>query len=161
MPSFFCLLIDFSNKQPTHLFTKKLNPEQKDSIPFVRFGNVSTKFTKSSFKLEESSVISNVLKVVNHGELAIDFVVDLTFPTKWTRIDDINKVYKVQPKDTMIVPIIISPSKKISGNTEIVINAFVINKDGQQIGNNFHAHYRKESGMGNRIRKQYHILFQK
>ena len=136
-PHFYaCLLIFLISNQLT-FSQKKPNPEQKDSIPFVRFGDISTKFTKSSFKLEESSIISNVLKVVNHGELAIDFVVDLTFPNKWTRIDDIDKVYRVQPKDTMIVPIIISPSKKISGNTEIVINAFVINKDGQQIGNNF------------------------
>ena len=133
---FACLVILLISNQPA-FSQNKPNLQQKDSIPFVRFGNISTKFTKSSFKLEEASIISNVLKVVNHGELAIDFIVDLIFPNKWTRIDDINKVYKVQPKDTMIVPIIISPSKKISGNTEIVINACVINKDGQQIGNNF------------------------
>ena len=119
-------------------YSQNTNNEQpKDTVPFIRFGNISTKFTRPSFELKKGRIVSNVLKVVNHGQSDIRFTVDALFPGGWTRIDDANKQYTVQPKDTTIVPIIISPTKLINGDTEIVINTFVINQNGQQIGNNF------------------------
>jgi hypothetical protein len=113
------------------------NTQTKDTIPFVRFGNISTKFTKPTFELKKGSIVSNVLKVVNHDDRVTNFTVDALFPGGWTRIDDATKLYQLRPKDTAIVPIIISPAKLVNGDTEIVINAFVINQDGQQIGNSF------------------------
>lgn len=113
------------------------NEQAQDTVPFIRFGNISTKFTKSSFELTSGSIVSNVLKVVNHDQRTIRFTVDALFPGGWTRIDDANKLYVVQARDTAIVPIIISPTKIINGDTEIIINAFVIDNTGQQIGNNF------------------------
>tara|TARA_R110002073_G_scaffold128999_6_gene275291 strand:+ start:57726 stop:60695 length:2970 start_codon:yes stop_codon:yes gene_type:complete len=113
------------------------NTQEQDTISFIRFGNISTKFNKSSFELKKGRIISNVLKVVNHDNRVTNFTVDALFPGGWTRIDDASKVYSVRPRDTIIVPIIISPTKLINGNTEIVINAFIISTDGQQIGNNF------------------------
>ena len=113
------------------------NTKPKDTVPFVRFGNISTKFVKPSFELKKGEIVSNVLKVVNHDQRVVNFKVDALFPGGWTRIDDASKLYQVRPRDTVIVPIIISPSKLINGDTEIVINAFVINQDGRQIGNSF------------------------
>ncbi len=113
------------------------NTQAKDTVPFIRFGNISTKFTRPSFELKKGSIVSNVLKVVNHDQRVVNFTVDALFPAGWTRIDDANKLYTVRPKDTIIVPIIISPAKLINGDTEIVINTFIIDQDGQQIGNNF------------------------
>jgi len=113
------------------------NNQANDTVSFIRFGNISTKFIKSSFQLNKGDIVSNVLKVVNHDQRVISFTVDALFPAGWNRIDDANKQYLVRPRDTAIVPIIISPSKIINGDTEIVINTFVINQDGQQIGNNF------------------------
>jgi len=113
------------------------NTQVQDTISFIRFGNISTKFNKSSFELKKGHIVSNVLKVVNHDNRVTNFTVDALFPGGWTRIDDASKVYSVRPRDTIIVPIIISPTKLINGNTEIVINAFIISTDGQQIGNNF------------------------
>jgi len=111
--------------------------QPKDTIPFIRFGNISTKFTRPSFELKKGRIVSNVLKVVNHDQRVINFTVDALFPGGWTRIDDANKLYQARPKDTVIVPIIISPTKLVNGDTEIVINAFIIDQNGQQIGNNF------------------------
>lgn len=113
------------------------NTQIQDTISFIRFGNISTKFNKSTFELKKGRIVSNVLKVVNHDNRVTNFTVDALFPGGWTRIDDASKVYSVRPRDTIIVPIIISPTKLINGNTEIVINAFIISTDGQQIGNNF------------------------
>ena len=108
-----------------------------DTVPFIRFGNISTKFTKSSFELKKGNIVSNVLKVVNHDRRVINFTVDALFPGGWTRIDNKDKLYTVSSNDTVYVPIIIAPTKLVNGSTEIIINVFIIAKDGQQIGNNF------------------------
>ena len=119
-------------------YSQNTNNEQpKDTVPFIRFGNISTKFTRPSFELKKGRIVSNVLKVVNHSQRDIKFTVDALFPGGWTRIDDANKLYTAQPRDTAIVPILISPTKLINGDTEIIINTFIISEDGQQIGNNF------------------------
>lgn len=119
------------------LFSFAQNTDQnQDTIPFLKFGTISTKFTKSSFELKKGSIVSNVLKVVNNDRKTINFQVDLLFPGGWSRIDDPNKIYSVKPKDTVIVPIIISPTKLINGNTEIAISAFILDINGRQLGNN-------------------------
>lgn len=74
---------------------------------------------------------------MNHDDRPVRFTIDALFPGGWTRIDDADKIYTAQPKDTTIVPIIISPTKLVNGDTEIVINTFIIDQDGRQIGNNF------------------------
>jgi hypothetical protein len=121
-----------------HSYSQNTTDSQpKDTVPFVRFGNISTKFTRPTFELKKGRIVSNVLKVVNHGQRPVRFTVDALFPGGWTRIDDANKLYIAQPRDTAIVPIIISPTKLVNGDTEIIINTFVIDQNGQQIGNNF------------------------
>ncbi|MBL4605098.1 MAG: hypothetical protein JKY02_05405 [Flavobacteriaceae bacterium] len=116
----------------------KKTPVAKDTIPFIRFGDISTKFSKGTFELKKGEIISNVLKVVNHDIKPVQFTVDALFPGGWTRIDDPTKIYSAKAKDTTYVPIIISPTKLVNGNTEIIIDTFVISTvDGQQIGNNF------------------------
>ena len=112
------------------------NDQAKDTLPFLRFGNISTKFLKPSFELKKGEIVSNVMKIINHDKHIINFTVDVLLPKGWTRIDDANKLYQVRLKDTVIVPIIISPSKLVNGDTEIIINAFLTNQEGQQIANN-------------------------
>lgn len=108
-----------------------------DTIPFTRFSQVSVKFTKPTLELKKGIIISNVLKVVNNNTKEISFTVDALFPAGWSRIDDESRKYLVKPKDTAIVPIIISPTKLVNGNTEIIINTFVINSENQQIANSY------------------------
>ena len=126
-------------------YSQSTSVEQNiDTTQFIRFGKISTKFNKQSFELQKGSIVSNVLKVINHDEKVVSFTVDALFPAGWTRIDDVNKLYQVRPRDTVIVPIIISPTKLINGDTETVINAFVIDRNGLQIGNNFFTLTRKK-----------------
>ena len=98
---------------------------------------MSTKFSKPIEELKKGQVISNVLKVINHDEKAISFKIDVLFPANWTSIGDATRLYTANPKDTIIVPIIILPTKLVNGNTEVLINVFLVDEDGRQIGNNF------------------------
>jgi len=108
-----------------------------DTIPFIRYGQVSTKFSKPTEELKKGQIISNVLKIINHADIPLNFSVDAIFPGGWKRIGSKNQIHTAKPKDTVFVPIIILPTKLVNGNTEIIINTFIISKDGQQIGNNF------------------------
>ena len=108
-----------------------------DTIPFIRYGQVSTKFSKPTEELKKGQIISNVLKVINHADIPLNFSVDAIFPGGWKRIGSKNKIHIAKPKDTVFVPIIILPTKLVNGNTEIIVNTFIIDEDGQQIGNNF------------------------
>ena len=108
-----------------------------DTIPFLRYGEVSTKFSKPTEELKKGQIISNVLKIINHADIPLNFSVDAIFPGGWKRIDSKNKIHTAKPKDTVFVPIIILPTKLVNGNTEIIVNTFIIDEDGQQIGNNF------------------------
>ena len=108
-----------------------------DTIPFIRYGQVSTKFSKPTEELKKGQIISNVLKIINHADIPLNFSVDAIFPGGWKRIGSKNQIHTAKPKDTVFVPIIILPTKLINGNTEIIVNTFIIDEDGQQIGNNF------------------------
>ena len=108
-----------------------------DTIPFIRYGQVSTKFSKPTEELKKGQIISNVLKIINHADIPLNFSVDAIFPGGWKRIGSKNKIHIAKPKDTVFVPIIILPTKLVNGNTEIIVNTFIIDEDGQQIGNNF------------------------
>ena len=108
-----------------------------DTIPFIRYGQVSTKFSKPTEELKKGQIISNVLKIINHADIPLNFSVDAIFPGGWKRIDSKNQIHTAKPKDTVFIPIIILPTKLVNGNTEIIVNTFIIDEDGQQIGNNF------------------------
>lgn len=109
----------------------------KDTTPFIRSGNLLTKFVKKTIDLKQGEIITNVLKVVNLGRQKVEFTTDLLLPGGWNRIDDAKRVYVATPKDTTVVPIIITPTKLVNGNTEILVNAFIVNTEKQQLANNY------------------------
>ena len=108
-----------------------------DTMPYIRTGNILSKFVRNEINLKSGQIISNVLKVVNIGKDPIEFTTDLLIPGGWTRIDDANKKFIAKKNDTTIIPIIISPTKLINGNTEIIINSFLVGKQQQQLANNY------------------------
>ena len=101
------------------------NAKRIDTLPFIRNGNLLSKFVKGSIELQQGQIVSNVLKVVNIGKNPIQFTTDLLIPGSWTRIDDPNKTYIAKQNDTVIVPIIVSPTKLVNGNTEVIILSLI------------------------------------
>jgi hypothetical protein len=108
-----------------------------DTIPYVRTGNILSKFIRPEIDLKKGEIVSNVLKVVNLGRTPVRFSTELLVPGGWTRIDDENRTFVAQQNDTVVVPIIISPAKLVNGNTEILINSFIIGSEQQQLANNY------------------------
>ncbi|MFC2110617.1 hypothetical protein ACFLSU_08625, partial [Bacteroidota bacterium] len=97
---------------------------------------VRTRFNKPLIELKKGKLISNVLQVINNSKENLNFTVDLLLPSEWSTLIGYDKVYNVSIRDTLIIPILIVPSKINTGSSEIIINAFLIDLDGQQIGDN-------------------------
>ncbi|WP_347174387.1 hypothetical protein [Polaribacter uvawellassae] len=112
-------------------------PKFLDTLPYLRTGNILSKFVRNEIDLNDGQIVSNVLKVINIGSKPVTFTTDLMIPGGWTRIDDENKKYVAKQNDTTIVPIIISPTKLVNGNTEIIVNSFIVDIDQRQLANNY------------------------
>ncbi|MFN0729255.1 hypothetical protein [Polaribacter gochangensis] len=123
----------------SHLIHSDLvdTPKFLDTVAYTRTGNILSKFVRTEIDLKDGQIVSNVLKIINIGNQPITFTTDLLIPGGWTRIDNANKKYIAKQNDTTIVPIIISPTKLVNGNTEIIINSFIIDTDQRQLANNY------------------------
>lgn len=97
---------------------------------------VRTRFKHPEFELEKNGLISNVLSVINNSRENLNFTVDVLIPGSWQSLMPYDKVYNVAIKDTVSIPIFIVPSKLKKNNGEVLINCFLIDLDGQQIGDN-------------------------
>ncbi|MFT6165426.1 MAG: hypothetical protein ACJAV5_000325 [Vicingaceae bacterium] len=97
---------------------------------------ILTKFNKSNIEIEGGDIISNILKVFNTTNDTLRFTIEFLKPGDWESID-FDEDYILAPQDTLFTPIIIIPSKLINSNTEVVINAFILDEDKRQIGSNY------------------------
>lgn len=97
---------------------------------------VKTKFIKPEIEIKKSGLISNVLKIINTGNDNLNFTLDVLIPNNWSSIINPNKTYNLQVNDTLVIPVIVVPSKLKSGNSSVIINSFILDLDGQQIGDN-------------------------
>lgn len=115
---------------------KKTTPQQINVFKGTSAEKVKTRFNKTEIELKKSGLVSNVLKIVNTSTENINFTLDVLLPAEWSSIMDPTKIYNVAVKDTDIVPVLLVPSKMNTGSSEIIINAFLIDIDGEQIGDN-------------------------
>ena len=97
---------------------------------------IYTAFGKSNIKLEEGQIISNILKIYNNSDKEINFRFDIIAPGNWKRIE-LQYENTIAISDTVFLPIVLIPGKDIEAGTEIIINAFILDEDGNQIGSNY------------------------
>jgi hypothetical protein len=119
----------------------KTNNKSLEALGFSggRNDRLLSKFSYSEIELEKGEIVSNVLKVFNSSSTIQQFSVNILYPAEWSRITS-NKEYELAPGDTLFIPVILVPKKLINDNTEIVINAFILDAESkQQIGNNYFA----------------------
>jgi len=130
---------DYHPGNALHIETATLSPAPADSnneLKGTEFDQVLTGFNFPEIVLKEGEIISNVLKVYNNRDQSIKFTVDLIAPGGWQILNDINQVYESTVGDTLFIPVILIPNKLIEGRTEVIINAFLLDEDDNQIANN-------------------------
>jgi hypothetical protein len=93
---------------------------------------LSCGFTKSEEVVGEGGTISNVLFVKNVNGITREFYLEITVPNGWKTLNSSNKVYKLDPNDSMFIPVRIIPNKKLmKGSTRYNINVLVVGTDGR------------------------------
>lgn len=136
---------DLLNTDTNLVNTSAPNPDsttiKKDSTSNKLDGSETDKlltgFSKKDIELKSGEIISNVLKVYNNSRDLIKFTLDLNYPGSWTQIIAPETTYVIAAGDTLFVPVILIPNKLINGNTEVIVNAFIIDLENQQLANNF------------------------
>lgn len=98
---------------------------------------VFTGFNYQEIELKKGDIISNLFKVYNNTSESIKFTLDILHPGTWKYLTKKDGLYEVAPNDTIFIPVILIPDKLINGNTEVMINAFIIDEKNQQIGDDY------------------------
>jgi len=122
-------------------------------IPFITFGQIkefknrsanpntvskiTTEFSKTEIELKEGEIITNVLKVYNNTISNIEFTLEVTKPKNWTTLNSKDRIFKAKPRDTLYVPVVLIPYKLNINGSDILINAFLLDKDDNQIANDY------------------------
>lgn len=87
---------------------------------------IEAKFLNTEVSIVRGEMLSNVLMVKNLSDDPLDFRITLNAPSGWRKVFfNINRFYSVGAKDSIFIPIRISPSQLMKGNTKYYINAFI------------------------------------
>jgi len=93
---------------------------------------LSCSFTKSEQILGDEGTITNVLMVKNNNGITREFYLEVTLPTGWKTMNSSNKLYKLDPDDSLFIPVRIIPNKILmKGSTKYNINVLVVGTDGK------------------------------
>lgn len=82
--------------------------------------------------MEEPAAFSNVMLIKNNNGITREFYLEITVPIGWKTLNSSDKIYKLEPDDSIYVPIRIIPNKMLmKGSTKYNINVFVVTTDGR------------------------------
>lgn len=116
--------------------------QDKEEVNEFNYGDNSqtlgTRLTKKNINLKKGEIVTNVLQIFNQSPSeATAFSLEILTPKGWTPVVNPREIYRVTPKDTVSVPIILIPAKEQNDISETNINIFVINLDGSQLANDY------------------------
>jgi outer membrane protein OmpA-like peptidoglycan-associated protein len=104
-----------------------------------RFNNdlplISASFIKESLIIEPEATFFNVVVVKNLGNTTEDVTLNFNVPLGWSVMVSENRSYKLEPGDSIIVPLRAAPSKTVEGEIGYSIIASVNDKRGETLAN--------------------------
>ncbi len=119
------------------IYSQKENDEQEtNTFKGTISEKVKTKFNKPEIEIERSGLVSNVLNIINTSKENLNFTLDVLLPTDWNSIIDSEKIYSLPIQDTLYIPILLIPTTVKTGSSEIIVNTFLLDIYGEQIGDN-------------------------
>jgi hypothetical protein len=93
---------------------------------------LSCSFLKNEEIITEGQAVSNVLFVKNINGISREFYLEVTVPNGWKTMVSSERIYKLDPEDSIYIPIRITPNNLLmKGATKYSINVFVIGTDGR------------------------------
>jgi len=92
---------------------------------------LTASFTQPNVTLKAGEIVSNVLKIVSTASEPVRFKVSLTLPGHWRVMSLDEKIFTMEAKDTMYIPIRIIPSN-LKGNSQYFISAVLRDSSAKQ-----------------------------
>lgn len=97
---FFCVLISV---QLTGILAYGQNPVKKIS-------DLEISLLRDTLTLEGNAYAFNNIRINNTGQSARSFNIDVNLPSDWSKIIDLQKLFTIQPGETLIIPFRIAAS---------------------------------------------------
>lgn len=98
-------------------------------------GKLDCYFSDSTIVLKKGEIISNLLCIKNNTDLTKEFYLELSKPSTWNVITNTNKLFTLNPNDSVFIPIRIHPKfSSMKGGTFYSINLFILNTEGRNLG---------------------------
>ena len=94
-------------------------------------------FDTTEIVIDEGEMFSKNVRIVSNYDSPISFRTDVSYPAEWKSLANANKVYHIQPHDTLYIPIHLVPLGKVIGNTKYMINVFLFDTIGAPITSSY------------------------
>lgn len=94
-------------------------------------------FMKRNTNQSLEEVAGNVIRIVNNTRQKQSLQVEVSVPEGWQLFTNLEKTFEVQPLDSVFVPIRIIPGRISKGNTNYLVNGFLISDNGFQLANDY------------------------
>jgi len=94
-------------------------------------------FLKKSTNQSLEEVATNVIRLVNNTRTKQQLSVNISVPEGWQLFSNLDKTIELLPADSAFVPIRVIPAKISKGNTNYLINGFLISDNGFQLANDY------------------------
>jgi hypothetical protein len=121
---------------------------------------LSLKFNEDDLYFIRGDMITNVLRVKNNSEGQVNFYIDLSVPDDWKTFNKSNKLYIVNPGDSIFIPVRIIPLELSKGSTKYMISVFIASDEGESLGYSFFlAHTHKDIHWTMEVLPDEHLYF--
>lgn len=78
--------------------------------PIKRISDLEISLLRDSLTFEGNAYVFNNIRVNNTGQASRSFNIDLELPADWSKIIDLQKLFTIQPGETLIIPFRIAAS---------------------------------------------------
>jgi hypothetical protein len=98
------------------------------------YKTITASFAFEEVNFTDIAVLTNVLKIKNNNGKTYTFSISLNIPEGWKSLNNEEKVYKLNPNDSIYVPVrLTTTNKKTKGGTKYNISAYINTNEGKQM----------------------------
>jgi len=99
-----------------------------------KYKAITASFLNEEVNFADLAVVTNVLKVKNNNGKTYTFTISINIPSGWKTMNNEERVYNLNPNDSVYIPIrILTSNKKAKGGTKYSIAAYINTNEGRQM----------------------------
>jgi len=91
-------------------------------------GRVTVEFRQAESTNKSNELASNMLRIVNGSDRQLSFYLGLSLPAGWVSIKSSESLYRLQPGDSMFIPVKLVFKGTSEGNVSYVVSAMLLSE---------------------------------